>query len=611
MKTIKNILGILLALAVMTTFYSCGEDEPEYTPAEKPNTPEVFFPASNSTTIELSSLSNSFQVAIDRIKTDEAITVPLTVSDPSGLFDVPTSVSFAQGVANASISITYDHEDFEYDKYTELKLTVGDSHSTPYGISEYVMSVGVPAPWKSLGKAKFSDTWVFENTFEVEVQQHALEPSRYRIIEPYKKGENVEFQILSEGSEYRGVTVTMSGLVGYNDFYCYHHTGYVEDVYALHPSRFSRPESAWIYNKVKQFSTTGEPEVIQLAPLYYLFAQEGGWDKTTEDGVITIIFPGVVLSDYSVSIAYAGKYMSADDEVVGVLAEIAEVGEDVEYIRLAVVEGTDVDLAVEEIRSGNINSIEVTAQPGTIMVPFETEPLEGRYTIVAVTYGDGKWQDVASSTFKYTPPTAGETWKSLGMTSYTDDILAQAFSEESGVTVTYEVEVQESEQNPGKFRLVNPYAEHPWNDEGEADKSKNYYMVINAMDPAGVYIEHQNMGVNWFSEGNLYVYSFAAYYMDNGKTLEQVKADGVCGTYADGIITFPTKQLLCTFEGDSGLYYANTNGGFKVVIPGEAKAQAAPYNFMSSNRKSTEMKGIQVVKKKDVLIKENFQPLRN
>ena len=181
-----------------------------------------------------------------------------------------------------------------------------------------------------------------------------------------------------------------------------------------------------------------------------------------------------------------------------------------------------------------------------------------------------------------------EVFKSLGMGLYTEDFLYGLFN---GLeNVTYEVEVEESVDNPGKYRLVNPDgAAYPFNAEGDYDASQNYYMVINAQDPEGVYIPLQGVGCDW-GYGEWTVYSMAARYLDNGNPLEAIKGAGYCGTLKDGVITFPVKSLLITAEGLGGnLYYANTMGAFKVVLPGYADAipeggvQTASVNKSSVN----------------------------
>ena len=161
-----------------------------------------------------------------------------------------------------------------------------------------------------------------------------------------------------------------------------------------------------------------------------------------------------------------------------------------------------------------------------------------------------------------------EVFKSLGMAKYTDDIVANMWMDEP-VNFTYEVEIQESAENKGKYRLVNPYGEaFPLNEPGDWDDSQDYYLTIHAENPDQVYIELQPLGID-YGLGMMYAYSYAAYFMDNGKTPAEVAAAGYFGTLKDGVITFPTKTLFFYMPGYSSSYfYANTNGAFKVVLPG-------------------------------------------
>lgn len=178
-----------------------------------------------------------------------------------------------------------------------------------------------------------------------------------------------------------------------------------------------------------------------------------------------------------------------------------------------------------------------------------------------------------SAFVEYTTEKNPEKFKSLGMGLYTEDFLYGLFN--GMENLTYEVEVQESEDNPGKYRLVNPYgAAFPYNEEGDYDATQDYYMVIDAQDPEGVYIPLQGVGCDW-GYGEWTVYSYAAYYLDNGYTAEQVKEAGLFGTLADGVITFPEKSLLITASGLGGkLYTGNTAGAFKVVLPSAVPATA-------------------------------------
>ncbi len=193
------------------------------------------------------------------------------------------------------------------------------------------------------------------------------------------------------------------------------------------------------------------------------------------------------------------------------------------------------------------------------------------YNFVLSLEGTGETTPYGAATYEFTAG-ASQPWTSLGMATYTEDFMTTFYGVDN---VSYEVEIQENGLTPGLFRLVYPYGEaYPYNeayDDGTADwdLTQTYYMEINACDPNAVYITQQLTGMDW-GYGNVGVWSMANYYMVNGGySLEEVAAAGYCGTYADGVITFPEATLLINMPDYSdGWYYANYNGAFRVVMPG-------------------------------------------
>lgn len=234
--------------------------------------------------------------------------------------------------------------------------------------------------------------------------------------------------------------------------------------------------------------------------------------------------------------------------------------------KTADVEKAGVDAVVASVRSVDSVTEDVLADINTTAgyTTLATGLSDGTsYTVVV--WGTNGYQTV-TATAEFATEKNPEVFKSLGMGTYTEDYLFGLF--EGLENVTYEVEIEESVDNPGKYRLVNPYgAAYPFNQPGDYDDTQDYYMVINAQDPEGVYIPLQGVGCDW-GYGEWTIYSMAANYLDGGYPLEEVKTAGFCGTLKDGVITFPVKSLLITADGLGGkLYYANTAGAFKVVLP--------------------------------------------
>lgn len=167
-------------------------------------------------------------------------------------------------------------------------------------------------------------------------------------------------------------------------------------------------------------------------------------------------------------------------------------------------------------------------------------------------------------------------WRSLGMCTYTDDFVSTFF----GISKEpYQVEIQENLVTPGVFRLVNPYgAAYPFNDPGDWDNSKDHYLEINAVDPEGVYIPHPQMsGMDW-TYGEFIMSSLAGLRIYRGtSTLEAEKAAGNCGTFENGVITFPQGALVVGMANypaatPGTMYAANNNGWFQIVMPGTVLA---------------------------------------
>ncbi len=599
MNKIKNILSAMLLLALPLAFTACGDDV-EYSPADKPVNAQVYFPTTNGATVDLSKDKTSFDVTLMRAKTDEAITVPITATGGGSFFTIPTSVSFAQGVDKAVLSISYNPESLEYDAYSEIKLTIGDeSATTPYGMAQYVFKAGIPAPWTSLGKATFSDAFLFANKYSVELQRNDLNPSLYRLVDPYSEGLTkegftsngdqspyVEFTLLKPGDKIGDVTITMEDLV-YFPYYCtgFFNTSndYNTNVDAHHPSDFTNlnSEAAWTFNRVLQYQADGTPAGVQLAPYYYMNGH-GGWNNTQADGIITIIFPGASLKDYTINVEYKGRFTNVGGDNYAV-ADI-QLGADVENAKVVMVEGNDIQAAINGILDGSLEGIEVS-QSGSVNIPSTAN---GLCSIVAVGYGEGESQEVAYTSFEFSAGT--DRWMSLGTALYTEDLMTTLYKVDNP---TYEVEIQENSENPGVYRLVNPYGEaYPYNEPGDWDDSQNHYLVINAQDPEGAFIDQQKMGLNW-GDGALIISSLAANYLGQGATLEEVKAKGVCGSLTDGVITFPVKSLLCTLESETSFYYGNINGAFKVVLP-----DAAATVQTQATTKSVKALGVQSTDKK-------------
>ena len=431
MNTINKITS-LFVLILLLGFTACTEDV-KYDPAAMPDNAQVYFPSTLPSKVELSMDMNvtSYDIEVRRIDKTDALTVNLTVKNENpDIFIIPTSVSFTAGSEVSKITVTYKPEELEFDDFKPLTITVDQNQASPYGISAYIFTAGISAPWEPLGKALYRDAFFSNDFYTVELQQNLVNPDRYRLVDPYtqiledneepsrgNQSPYAEFQILQKGTVYTAVRfsdgstndvpITVDGLVVYPDIFTgLYLSSYESEVVLYHPYRFisSETENLWLKNKVLQFSEDGKPEVVQFAPFYRLDPDGRGWDYRQSDGAITIVFPGVVLADYSAEIEYAGRYSDASDNLFAV-AEVT-LGEDVEYAEVGIVSGNMTQAALNGMFDGSIEVVQITAS-GKVQLPCTTA---GRYTFIVVTYADDEAKDYNYVSFNFTTGSAGTAY---------------------------------------------------------------------------------------------------------------------------------------------------------------------------------------------------------
>ena len=495
--------------------------------------------------------------------------------------------------ANAQGVVIYQDTDATVVPYNKLDSIVVRNTPEPGGVVVYQSdgtSMDVPyskldsivayesdqAYWVSLGMAQYTEDIVktffgVDNlTYEVEIQEHSLMPGLYRLVNPYgaaypynEVGDydtSADHYMVIDARDPEGVYITQfnSGMDwGYGEFIMWSLAGYYM-------------EKGYDHETVKESGYCGtlEDGVITFPSNTLLVAltdyNNGAYYYSNGNGKFKVVFPGVVVKDYTVGVTYNNI-----DSIEGKSYAVADIvlGGDVESAKVAMISGKDVDVAVVGIIDGSIESVEIEKDA---TLQFELAG-DGLYTIVAVSYAGGKAREIGSASFRYE---IAEAWKSLGTGLYTEDLIASYFQIEN---ITYEVEIQENADKPGYYRLVYPYgAAYPYNEEGDYDTSMNYYLEIDATDPSAVYLPTMEQGLDW-GYGMMSASSMAAHYMKNGYDLEYVKGEGLCGTLENGVITFPAKALIVSFaDYNSGtLLGANPNGAFKVVLPSAVDAASA------------------------------------
>lgn len=206
-------------------------------------------------------------------------------------------------------------------------------------------------------------------------------------------------------------------------------------------------------------------------------------------------------------------------------------------------------------------------------------------------------------------------WKEAGKAKYTDFVIPSMFDLQAQ---TFEVPMQESEETPGLYRLVNPYKYWTSPDANSFTVEDNHYLVIHAENAPDVWIENTETGVN-FNGQNGGMISFFSQLGDIMPTAsyETVKAQlpaELWATIKDDVITYP--NLSFAYNGQTftnygatissnpdGFYPARANN-FRVELPksgvegivaeGEGEAE---YFTLDGMRVETPAKGTVVVRR--------------
>lgn len=569
---------------------------------------QVYFDNSTSK-VALSKDATSFTVPVLRVATTEAATIALTSTDESGIFTIPSSVSFAAGENKALVTIGYDPTKLEYDDFKSITLSLSDaSYGTPYGFSSLSFLAGIPSPFVTIGKAKFMDSWMYdaETYFDVTLQQNEINPDIYRIVNPYdeilvkggyspnnvKKGpsEYLTFQLRHAGEEVGGAVLTRDNLVTFEPF----RTGYYisnydsgdadGEVWGFHVSDDTfhsswHVEAAYLKSCVAAYKEDGTPGQVNLAPWYYITGA-GGWNKSQEDKQIEIIFPGFTPADYSAELAYSGIFTDASEKVFAVGS--LTLGADAQEVKAIVMDAAvDANAVADAIAAGELEAIDVAA--GSIQVPIP-EDLTGKLQIIVVVLAGETVKNVVAAPFEYYGGGASP-WNSLGQGYFVDDMILPLFGYDPE---PYPVEIQESTSTPGLYRLVKMYSAVAA-DFGVVSGTGD--VLVHAENPNAVYIPLQPLELTIGSNGPFSLSTDAGELVEKyGFDAVYAQLPNIFGKLADGIITFPVLEgensagnpvnyQTWVYLGEKA-YFGGRNGAFQIVLPGvEAQSMKRAADF--------------------------------
>lgn len=513
MKKLFKYASVALAAVMAISTASCSDDSHEYEPATPESGDQVYFSTETATNLLAKATESTVSIPIYRIKSDASATVPITVTDEKGNFTGPSSVNFDAGKTQANIDLTYDFEKVGYDNYSTVLLSIADpAYTTAYGISNLTVQVGIPAPWTSLGTGTFTETWWSGASYKKEIQQNDNDPQTFRVVDPFAdKGNYVDgadyfqFRIYKAGETLLG-EVLERDVVFYEDTKMTYYDYYEADINIVFPGYFSsaKTQDMWTHNRV-EYQEDGSIAYAQVAPFFYMDGI-GGWNKSQNEDIITIVFPGYEPKDYELEIAYGGMLSTSDGN--SVKADVT-LGADVASAKVAVIpDGEALNTVEEDILSGAVESVDVDGS--SVFVPFPYEN-SGRYDLVLVAYDEeGAEVNATYVTFSFTAG-GGEKWNKIGTGTFLyqnlfqgDDPGLEIFQSDANSTrykithALYDVDFCFTLSSNGTVLLVDDQTTGYVGDYGEVfvDDCQDYYGSENTYGAS--YFDAEN-GVYYFA----------------------------------------------------------------------------------------------------------------
>lgn len=568
------VLVSLVALAIS----SCTSDY-DYTGAPKVAN-EVYFSNTQQSKIELSKSNSSFVVTLHRVETKGELTVLLNYTpDEGSIFSVPNHVTFADGEAEAPITITYNPEDLQYGTYNGGTISVAnEDYDTTYGFGSFTFEAGA-TEWMDINTNKSTGAFrddaissllgIDPPTFDVKIQKSVVEEGKYRILNPYKAwadeyaekneatydGADHYWVINATDPDYvyfepceTGVDLGLGAVTATSFVANYLSQGVTLDkIKAAKPELFGKLEKGVITMPAKSLL------LIMGDKMYY-----GG-----TNGLFSVALPGNVIADYRVEAAYKGRFTDANDN------DFAQVtmtlSNDVAKVKYALVPASsDLNATVSGIIDGSVASQEVSAS-GDVQVPFDET---GKYVLVMVMYNandEAVGSDVLNLSLKSSKD-AAEVWNdvaagtvTIGVKSYGSILFQKDPGVLMGEPVVTEGVLSQSGSDPTKFRIT-PFA---------VEKAPLEFTVA---EDGSITVETQETGLALQDGTAILVTDIVTYLGADSDTGKLFASKGFISKY-DNSKKFYTFFNIYTDASDNA--FAFESDTFEVTDEGNAKIHAA------------------------------------
>lgn len=446
MKTLKYIL---LAIVAMAGFAACTNDDTQTDSGIYGD--GVFFPVNQPSQILLEDGQSSIVVPIQRLSSNEALSVPILANlldEAMDIFTVEDEASFSIGETETSVKISFDFDQIEAGTSYSISLIVGDDDNiSSYGLTEYSFTV-IYDPWTDLGTGYYREDFftVYYSVPNLEtavtIQESDITPGLYRLVNVYSE------DFLEELFGAEGPSYAIGG-----DFYIY--------INATDPDKVYIPAMSEIGQEVGVNQGYGSVGIISILDIYFgqddyfgtlkngiitfpvggvLFYDSDGFVQTNPSGLMRIVLPGFSAIEPIATVEYEGILTDAIGDSSAVfnvtLNEDAasckyvikedDLTADEEALQAAVdaiIDGTDKN-AEELSASTRLKClIEETGEYTAIFVPFSSDgKITGDPVAIAFEFSNSESVSPADFTAEFTIEDLDESYANITVHPVADNL---------------------------------------------------------------------------------------------------------------------------------------------------------------------------------------------
>lgn len=393
-------------------------------------------------------------------------------------------------------------------------------------------------------------------TYQVEILQATDDPTHYRVMAPYGKTfaeamEMVNNKVLTP-EQYDSEGVKFIDIDASNpDDVIFHKT----------MTGFNLGSGEIFIGVNSRLNVTFKEGIFTAPILGIAIGMEGvdGAQAVNRHGKFRIVLPGIELHDYEMELTPVSQCLTDRTFQANLV-----VGAGIDRVVYTVVP----EMQEDEI----LTYVEEVAEGGAEFLPrgvfnYEMDEVNKETLIMVGLNSSNEQVGYVWCTYYYVDQ-SNDGWKDCGTAEFTDGFLQDLIANIPSQTT--KCMLQESIDEPGRYRLVDPYAglkEYPALNKKHADH--HHYIYINATTPECIYIEESPIGMESSEYGLMRVNSFVNYFLCAGYDIEECIELELGGIIEDGVLTFPEEALIFSmlnFDGGDW-WIADSEGVTAIKLP--------------------------------------------